>query len=478
MKIQSYIRDSMGLRPVEVEVSLTPGLPRIQFLGLPDATIKESVLRIQSALKHCGFELPKSKQIIVQLKPNYLKKSSRGIDLAVAAGILWEAGQAERPDVSSVALYGELTLKGDVLVPDDFNDLDISHSENAKFYTGKIESSKGFDIYSVSSLKDISLPTFWARNEDSVMIKRPQLSGFKITKEQAEVISIVAAGEHPAIFAGPPGSGKTTAAMMASTLLEDPKPKELLGYQKISRYFGIPIDWRPVVSPHHTSTALAMIGGGPTPRPGEITRAHGGTLIMDEFLEFESHVQEALREPMESGKITISRTGNVSIFPAKFLLIATTNLCPCGYLVPEKNFECKGRVRFCHSRLQKLSGPMMDRFSILSLSHEWKTPGDESPKDLLAKIQKAISFRLIRNQKNPNHYLDISEIEKDLEDFDKEFLLPTLGNSHRRYQALLRVSRTIADLEESSKITSKHIKKALGFTHEPFNKIKDYIFKY
>lgn len=476
MKIQSYIRDSLGLRSVEVEISLTPGIPKIQFLGLPDATIKESVLRIQSAIKHSGFELPKSKQILVNLKPNYLKKSSRGIDLAVAAGILWEIGQAPKPEEENIALYGELSLKGEVFVPDDFNDLEEPRAQ--KFYTGKLESSQGFDLFSLSTLKDISLPTFWAKNDDFVAIKRPNISDFKITQKQADLIEIIAVGEHPAILAGPPGSGKTTIAMIASLLLKDPLPHELRSYQKVSRHFGIPIDWRPVVSPHHTSTALAMIGGGPTPRPGEITRAHGGTLIMDEFLEFDSHVQEALREPMESGKITISRTGNVSIFPAQFLLLATTNLCPCGHLVPEKNFECKGRVRFCHSRLQKLSGPMMDRFSILSFSHEWGNGGEIMARDLLPKILKAIEFRESRGQRVANHYAEISELEKNLSDFDKEFLLPTLGNSHRRYQALLRVARTLADIDASIEITANHIKKALSLTQEPFHKIKDYIFKY
>lgn len=471
----------MGLRPVEVEVSLTPGIPRIQFLGLPDATIKESVLRIQSALKHCGFDLPKSKQIIVQLKPNYLKKSSRGMDLAVAAGILWEVGQATKPDSESVSLYGELTLKGDVLIPDDFEDLDnIGLGKNPeRFYTGKVDSSQGFDVYSLSNLKDIENPTFWAKSDDYVSIKRPKTPDFMITKKQAEIVEIIATGEHPAMFAGPPGSGKTTIAMIASTLLQDPLPQELKSYQKISRYFGIPIDWRPVVAPHHTSTALAMIGGGPTPRPGEITRAHGGTLIMDEFLEFNSHVQEALREPMENGKITISRTGNVSIFPAKFLLMATTNLCPCGHLIPEKNFECKGRVRFCHSRIQKLSGPMMDRFSMMILSHEFGGEKEVSTKSLLSKISKATQFRIeTRKQVLPNHYAEVSEIEKTMDDFDKEFMLPNLGSSHRRYQSLLRVARTIADIDESPKIKLPHIKKALTFTLEPFNKVKDYIFKY
>lgn len=467
----------MGLRPVEVEVSLTPGIPKIQFLGLPDATIKESVLRIQSALKHCGFDLPKSKQILVNLKPNYLKKSSRGIDLAIAAGILWEIGQAPKPEEENVSLYGELSLKGDVLVPDDFEDLEMP--PRGKFYTGKLESSQSFNVYSLSSLKDIAAPTYFAKSDDAVQIKRPKTPDFMVSKTQGEIIEIIAAGEHPVMFAGPPGSGKTTIAMVASTLLKDPLPQELKSYQKISRYFGIPIEWRPVVSPHHTSTALAMIGGGPTPRPGEITRAHGGTLIMDEFLEFDSHVQEALREPMESGKITISRTGNVSIFPAQFLLLATTNLCPCGHLVPEKNFECKGRVRFCHSRLQKLSGPMMDRFSILAFSHEWGGENNVSAKSLLPKIQKAVKFRIeIRNQKISNHLMEISEIEKTMEEFDKEFLLPKLGNSHRRYQALLRVARTIADLEECEKINLTHIKKARSLTLEPFSKIKDYIFKY
>jgi len=482
MKIISFIRDSMGLRPVEVEISLTPGLPKIQFLGLPDTLIKESVLRIQSALKHCGYKLPKARQVLVQLKPNYLKKSSQGLDLAVACGILWESGQERPPDAQSIALYGELSLKGEVFAPDDFQDL-VEKPMTDIVMTGQNPCLQNFDLLILQKLNDIQNPTFVAKSEICDNFKEPDLPQIQVTGAQAELLRIIAVGEHPTLFAGPPGTGKTTLAMLSSLLLKNPDTKSFKVSQQISRRFGLPLTWRPIVSPHHTSTALSMIGGGNIPRPGEITRAHGGVLIMDEFLEFAPEVKEALREPLETGQITISRAGYVQTYLAKFLLLATTNLCPCGHLVPDKNFECQGKIRYCHSHLHKLSGPIMDRFHILNFSHAWGKNGSIKTKALKNEILKIQDFKKEREKKiSVNKDLpQISEqeiLEMDLDILERDQFLPREGASHRRYLALLKVARTIADCDLSLKIQAHHIEKAREYTQAPFYSLKSFMQNY
>ena len=209
------------------------------------------------------------------------------------------------------------------------------------------------------------------------------------TKEQARLIEVVATGEHSLCVAGPAGSGKTTLTRCIHSVLSDPTPSQYRQSRKMARFMGQQENWRPFVAPHHSIPVMSMVGGGSPPVPGEISRAHGGVLLLDELLEFHSYVRESLREPIESQKITVARRGVICQFPADFLLLATTNLCPCGDYVPKKPTRCRFSLARCRSYLDKISGPFLDRFSILSFSHRWRGDFKVSSKEIRENICKS-----------------------------------------------------------------------------------------
>lgn len=464
MKVQSFIRLGPELAPVEVELSLTPGLPLIQFLGLPDAALKESALRIRSALREQGFQLPQAHQVLVNLKPTHLRKSSRGLDLAVAAALLWEMGQIEKSSLESVpTLYGELTLGGEVVCPDDINDLDPS-AFTTSIMTGVSAAPLPFDRWELKTLKDLASPTWIERQVDEARWIRPTPPVREFSKRAAEAAQIIAAGEHSALLAGPPGGGKSTLAEAIASWLEEPEEKV---FRLASRHFqqmGVRLEWRPVLRPHHSITPLAMIGGGATLWPGQITRVHGGVLIMDELLEFHGEIQEALREPLETGQITLARAGNVRIFPAQFLLLATTNLCPCGAFVPRRQNRCRCSRASLRKALGRLTGPFVDRFAVLELTDEWEISRETvSCAEIGAAVREAIAFRRSRGQQVPNSRLNEIDLEKGLSSFQMKFLVGSEIQSRRRRLHVLRVARTLADLRSSERIENEDIDRALEF---------------
>lgn len=476
------MRQDLELVPVEVELVLTPGLPRIQFIGLPDAALKESALRIRTAIRKQGFQLPKGQQILVHLRPNYLRKSSRGLDLAIAAAILWETGQVRRPEnLDKVYLYGELSLTGEVETPEDF--IEIPYIESAVVFTGSKNEAGALPSFRLRELRDLSgsLKLSEASFEAQFPI-RPRSLVTSFPLKAARLAEVIAAGEHSVLIAGPSGTGKSTLAASIPSWLEEPKKGEEAWAAAVrwSRATSAPI-WRPFVRPHHSITKLAMIGGGQSAWAGEITRAHTGVLLMDEFLEFDPEIQEALREPIENGVISVARAGRSRIHPAQVLLLATTNLCDCGRFVPKATGGgCRCAPAARRRMLRRLTGPFVDRFAILAYSDEWiqkekKTDGNArqmkggkrgakiTAKEIHERVARAIRFRYeSRSQTVPNARLHAAEIEFQLTVSAREALSDAIeGSSFRRRESVLRIARTLADLRESSAIDLSDLDGAL-----------------
>ena len=475
MKIFSFAQDGNKIRPVEVELSLIPGLPQVQFTGLPDTAIKESVMRIKSAVRAQGFEWPKTRQMIINLRPAHLKKSSQGLELAVACALLWKTKQVEPPaEMSSpFYVYGELSLDGTVNMPTDWESLP---PKKEGILTGKTEKTNYLcPLFQISSLKELNQPVLTPAQPLEKLLKKPAIPDIYFSKRAADILAVTSAGGHPLLLAGEAGSGKSTLAEHLPYLLPPPSLSDFQEARRIWANMGQELTWRPFVHPHHSATPLSMIGGGYPLFFGEITKAHGGVLFMDEYLEFHPKVQEALREPIEKGEICIARRGQSEKFPACFLLVAATNLCPCGDFVPGKISHCAYSLRKCFSHLERLNGPMLDRFDILAFSTDWKTGSLSVPlKDIYKRVLKAQDFCEKRKQTKPNGRLSLQELEDSLTRFLKKEVQPMAAiPSKRRKKALLKTARTLADLEEKKDIELSHIEKAKELSLIPFMQIKN-----
>lgn len=478
MKLKSLVRENSSLVPVEVEVTLLPGLPTIQFLGLPDQIIKESIHRIKSAIRQQGFEFPRAQQVFVNIRPNHLKKSSRGMELAVAAGILWETGQIPRPlSQDNFYIYGELGLSGEVFEPEDLAS-DFETTEGTQVLTGTLSSvCCPFARRVVHELKNIPLPQFHGAEMTSLKVQRPN-EGLDLffSETHAQILSLAALGGHSLLLVGPSGSGKSTIAKTLASLVGEPRPEEILEIKKINKDLHEEDSlWRPVISPHHSSTPLAVVGGGVPPGPGEISRAHRGILILDELLEFHPKVQESLREPMEEGSLRLSRGTRAIRYPAMAQVVATTNLCPCGDFTPGCRVQCRFSLIKCKSYSQKLSGPLVDRFEVLFFTEKKKNSekSEISGQDILEKLE--ISREWLRGRGRgllPNSRKPLAEIETEVDRFFFKHLMNKDLGSQRRYQATLRVARTLADLEMVETVQGPHIEEALRLTWLPFERLK------
>lgn len=437
MILKTLIENQNRLVPAIVEIELIPGIPQIHFLGLPDKVIKESFFRIKAAMKSSGFKFPLSQQVIVNIRPSSLKKSSLGLELAVALGILHLTGQKVLcEETQKHLIYGELDLNGGVREPEDLKY--FKNMNNDLVLTGNVLT----ESHEFSRLMDLNSEVMISRNQHSkTILRRPEI-GLKqnFSEEEAELIFLMATSGLHTLLAGQAGAGKSfLAKRFISFYSSDETPTH--------------DDWFPFIAPHHSLTAGAFLGGGAELSEGEIEKAENGVLLLDELLEFHSQILESLREPMTGEVLRIARAGRVKEVKPSFQVIATSNFCPCGKWIPGYDFSgCRFGASKCKSYLDRLSGPLADRFGLMYF-HKLKRPQRTlSGSKILSRIEK---WKVLAQKTKPK--IDLEMIEETY---------PEL--SGRRQQALVKVAQIFAIEDQAPQITNKHLKKSESWTVKGF----------
>jgi len=484
---------------IDVEVDIVSGLPTFTTVGLPETSVKESKERVKSAINNSGFTFPDDR-ITVNLAPADIKKEGTGFDLPIALGILTAKRIISQKLISKYLVLGELSLDG--RIKPVRGSLPMALAAKNASYTGIIvpyengREASIVDKISVLPVKTLSQLVNFFRGLSQIDPLKTNVSevfqkdinydaDFSEVKGQEHVkraLEVSAAGGHNLIMIGPPGSGKTMLAKRLPTILPPITFNEAIETTKIFSVVGMLkkgqalVTQRPFRSPHHTISDAGLIGGGHIPRPGEVSLANNGVLFLDELSEFKKHVLEVLRQPMEDLLVTISRAALTITYPASFMLVAAMNPCPCGYFSDPKH-ECRCTFHQIHRYRSKISGPLLDRIDIhvevpsvpyKDLMQESNAESSAEIRNRVASARSLQSERFKRTKIHCNAQMINRHIKKHCQiDEDSALLLESavdkLGLSARAYNRILKIARSIADLEGATDIQSSHIAEAVQF---------------